>query len=78
MSGSFELFCDHRTLSFGFRLKAADGSVVAVSAPFPDKASAVQGIRDVRECAGMGLITDLCGPAGATSAEPGTRRAGPA
>ncbi|UZX04360.1 YegP family protein [Arthrobacter sp. CDRTa11] len=77
MSGSFELFCDH-TQSFGFRLKAADGSVVAVSAPFPDKASAVQGIRDVRECAGMGLITDLCGSAEVASADRETRRTGPA
>ena len=77
MSGTFELYCDHAQ-SFGFRLKAPDGSVVAVSLPFPDKASAVQGIRDVRECAGMGLITDLCGPAGGTPADSRTRRPGSA
>ncbi|MDR7083774.1 uncharacterized protein YegP (UPF0339 family) [Arthrobacter ginsengisoli] len=59
MSGAFELFHDGN-LSFGFRLKAPDGTVVAVSGPFPDKVSAVEGIRVVRECAGTGLITDLC------------------
>ncbi|MGO4860081.1 hypothetical protein [Arthrobacter sp. 2MCAF14] len=33
---------------------------MALSEPFPDKASAVAGIAAVRECAGMGLIADLC------------------
>lgn len=61
MVGSFELFRDEE-LSFAFRLKAADGTVLAISGQFPDKASAVEGIRAVRECAGMGLITDLCPP----------------
>ena len=59
MIGAFELFHDGN-LSFGFRLKAPDGTVVAVSGPFPDKVSAVEGIRVVRECAGMGWVTDLC------------------
>lgn len=59
MTRAFELFHDGNP-SFGFRLKAPDGTVVAVSGPFPDKVSAVEGIRVVRECAGMGLITDLC------------------
>ena len=59
MTGAFELFTTG-TLSFGFRLKAPDGTIVAVSAPFPDKVSAVEGIRVVSECAGMGLITDRC------------------
>lgn len=62
MGGMFELFHDGN-LSFRFRLTAPDGAVMAVSGHFPDKASAVEGIRAVRECAGMGLITDLC-PAG--------------
>ncbi|WP_306915469.1 MULTISPECIES: YegP family protein [unclassified Arthrobacter] len=61
MAGIFELFHEG-DLSFGFRLKAPDGTVVAVSGQFRDKASAVEGIRVVRECAGMGLITDLCPP----------------
>ncbi|WP_307015272.1 YegP family protein [Arthrobacter bambusae] len=55
----FELFIDEDT-SFRFRLKAPDGTVVAVSKSFPDKRAAVRGISDVREYAGMGLITDLC------------------
>jgi uncharacterized protein YegP (UPF0339 family) len=59
MTGMFELFIDEDT-SFRFRLKAPDGTVVAVSRSFPDKPAAVCGISDVREYAGMGLITDLC------------------
>jgi uncharacterized protein YegP (UPF0339 family) len=59
MSGTFELFVDGST-SYGFRIKAPNGAIVAVSGQFPDKASAVQGIRAVREYAGMGLIKDLC------------------
>lgn len=59
MTGMFELFIDEDT-SFRFRLKAPDGTVVAISRSFPDKPAAVCGISDVREYAGMGLITDLC------------------
>ncbi|MBT2533281.1 YegP family protein [Arthrobacter sp. ISL-48] len=59
MTGTFELFFDGTT-GFGFRLKAADGTVMAVSPPFVDKRAAVIGITAVRECAGMGLISDLC------------------
>ncbi|KRE52416.1 hypothetical protein ASG92_25570 [Arthrobacter sp. Soil736] len=59
MTGTFELFIDEDT-SFRFRLKAPDGTVVAVSRSFPDKPAAVSGISDVREYAGMGLIADLC------------------
>lgn len=59
MTGMFEVFIDEDT-SFRFRLKAPDGTVVAVSRSFPDKLAAVCGISDVREYAGMGLITDLC------------------
>jgi uncharacterized protein len=58
MTGTFELFHDG-VMSFGFRLKATNGTVLAVRT-FSDKASAVEGIRDLRECAGTGLITDLC------------------
>jgi uncharacterized protein YegP (UPF0339 family) len=59
MTGMFEVFIDEDT-SFRFRLKAPDGTVVAISRSFPDKFAAVCGISDVREYAGMGLITDLC------------------
>lgn len=58
VAGRFELFVDagscHR-----FRLMAPDGAVLAVSGPFVDKAAAVAGIREVRECAGTGLVSDL-------------------
>jgi uncharacterized protein YegP (UPF0339 family) len=59
MTGTFELFTDDNQY-FRFRLTAPDGTVMALSQPFPDKATAVAGIAAVRECAGMGLITDLC------------------
>jgi uncharacterized protein YegP (UPF0339 family) len=59
VAATFEIFNDGGVF-FRFRLKASDGAVVAVSGQFPDKASAVEGIRVVRECAGTGLITDLC------------------
>jgi uncharacterized protein YegP (UPF0339 family) len=59
MAGLFELFLDAESY-FRFRLKAPDGTVVAVSKAFDDKPAAVAGIAAVRECAGMGLITDLC------------------
>lgn len=63
MAGMFEVFIDGES-RFRFRLRASDGTVLAVSAAFDDKAAAVAGISAVRECAGMGLIADLC-PAGA-------------
>ena len=59
MTGAFELFTDEN-MQFRFRLKAHDGTVMALSRSFPDKPAAVAGITAVRECAGMGLITDLC------------------
>ncbi|MGO4860077.1 YegP family protein [Arthrobacter sp. 2MCAF14] len=59
MTGTFELFADEN-MSFRFRLKAKDGTVMALSRSFPDKPAAVAGITAVREYAGMGLITDLC------------------
>lgn len=59
MTGTFELFHDEDK-HFRFRLRAPDGTVMAVSRPFPDKAAAVAGITAVREYAGMSLITDLC------------------
>lgn len=59
MAGSFEVFVDGQS-NFRFRLKAPDGAIMAVSAAFRNKSAAVAGIEAVRECAGMGLITDLC------------------
>jgi uncharacterized protein len=59
MAAMFELFVDAQSY-FRFRLKAPDGTVMAVSKAFDDKPAAVTGIAAVRECAGMGLIADLC------------------
>ena len=70
MAGMFELFNDEDS-NFRFRITAPDGTVMATSRPFPDKQSAVEGIRDVREYAGMGHITDMClAPAAFTAARP--------
>lgn len=62
MAGMFELFNDEES-NFRFRITCPDGAVMATSRAFPDKASAVAGIRDMREYAGMGHITDMCLPA---------------
>ena len=68
MAGMFELFIDAESY-FRFRLTAPDGTVMAISKAFDDKAAAVAGIAAVRECAGMGLVTDLC-PASRQNASP--------
>jgi uncharacterized protein YegP (UPF0339 family) len=68
MAGTFEVFMD-RESNFRFRLTTSDGTVVAESAAFADKPAAVAGIAAVRECAGMGLVTDLC-PNGRMQAAP--------
>ncbi|TLM75058.1 YegP family protein [Pseudarthrobacter sp. NamB4] len=66
MAGRFEAFIDAES-HFRFRLVAPDGAVVAVSGPYADKAALAAGISSVRECAGTGLVTDLC-PAGVVTA----------
>lgn len=71
MAGMFELFVDAKSY-FRFRLTAPDGTVMAVSKAFDDKAAAVAGIAAVREYAGMGLITDLC-PTATRAAAPQAR-----
>lgn len=71
MAGKFELFVD-ADAKYRFRLTTPDGSELAVSRAYRDKSAAVAAIEAVRECAGMGLISDLS-PAGATPAqEPAT------
>lgn len=67
MTATFELFLDEHA-HYAFRLKSPDGTVMAVSAQYPDKASAVQGIEAVRECAATGLISDNCPSAAARPA----------
>ena len=59
MAGVFELFSDEDS-GFRFRIKAPDGTVMAISRSFPDKQSAVARIHDIREYAGTGQIRDLC------------------
>lgn len=59
MAGKFEVFLDSDS-QFRFRLTAPDGTVMAVSGAFENKAAVVAGIAAVRECAGTGLVTDLC------------------
>ncbi|MEK0155780.1 YegP family protein [Arthrobacter oryzae] len=61
MAGMFELFADADT-SFRFRLTAPDGTVMALSKPFPDKRAAVAGIAAVREYAGTGFVTEIPAP----------------
>lgn len=58
MAGMFEVFLDSDSL-FRFRLKAPDGTVMAVSGAFADKHALADGIAAIRECAGTGLVTDL-------------------
>ncbi|TLM82190.1 DUF1508 domain-containing protein [Pseudarthrobacter sp. NamE2] len=65
MAGNFEVFVDSESL-FRFRLLGPDGTVMAVSRPFEDKTAVAAGIAAVRECAGTGLVTDLC-PSGAVA-----------
>lgn len=66
MAGKFEVFIDAEA-HFRFRLTAPDGTELAVSAAYEDKSAVVAGIAAVRECAGMGLVTDLS-PASSTAA----------
>jgi uncharacterized protein YegP (UPF0339 family) len=59
MAGQFELFADEAA-EVRFRMIAPDGTVLAVSRPYPDTRSAAAGIEAMRECAGTGLISNLC------------------
>lgn len=61
MAGMFEIFADSDS-SFRFQLTAPDGTVMALSKPFPDKRAAVAGIAEVREYAGMGFVTEIPAP----------------
>lgn len=56
MAGMFEVLVDAES---GYRLRSPDGVVLAVSESFTDKAGAVAGVREARECAGTALTTDL-------------------
>ena len=69
MTGMFELFTGSDS-RYRFRLTAPDGTVMALSRPFPDKPSAVAGIAAVREYAGMGLVTEITAPEDAAVQQP--------
>ncbi|WP_397428213.1 YegP family protein [Pseudarthrobacter sp. BRE9] len=58
MAGTFELFVDEDS-RIRFRLVMPDGHVLAVSGQFNDKQAAAAAIKEVRECAGTGLIRDV-------------------
>lgn len=77
MAGKFEAFVDSDS-SFRFRLLAPDGAVMAVSGPYQDKAALAAGIAAVRECAGTGLVTDLCSTPGAATRQAPARVPAPA
>ncbi|MFH5877475.1 YegP family protein [Arthrobacter sp. NA-172] len=72
MAGTFEVFVDEES-RYRFRLKSPDGSVIAISTAFEDKSAAVAGIAAARECAGMGLVTDLCPAASVRNPAPVAR-----
>ena len=57
MSGYFKLVDAH---DHGYRLKlmSGDGTLVAVSAYFPTKQAAIEGIDVIREIAGTGPVMD--------------------
>ncbi|MCB5274702.1 hypothetical protein BJG92_02239 [Arthrobacter sp. SO5] len=57
MAGQFEIFTDSEA-NIRFRLLGADGTVLAISKAYSDKRAAADGIMDVRECAGTGLIKE--------------------
>jgi uncharacterized protein len=59
MAGKFELFTDEDS-NVRFRMIGPDGSVLALSRAFPDTRSAAAGVEAMRECAGTGLISNLC------------------
>ncbi len=61
MAGVFEIAAEEE--SYVFRLKAPDGTVVAVSPKFSSIQGAAAGIAEVREHAAAGLIVDYSAPA---------------
>jgi uncharacterized protein YegP (UPF0339 family) len=58
MAGRFELYAD-RNGNYRFRLKAANGEVIAVSEAYVSKASAMNGIEAVRKAAPAAELREL-------------------
>lgn len=73
MAGRFELFVD-ADARYRFRLRSGDGTVMAVSKDYATRQAAVAAINAVRECAGTGLISDLCATRGQRQASSGASR----
>jgi uncharacterized protein YegP (UPF0339 family) len=57
MAGKFELYED-KAGKYRFRLKAANGEVIASSEAYNSKASAKNGIESVRKNAGDAAVVD--------------------
>lgn len=58
MAGKFELYKD-KADKYRFRLKAANGEIIAVSEAYNQKASAENGIDSVRRNAQTATVSDL-------------------
>ena len=58
MAGKFELYKD-KSDKYRFRLKAANGEIIAVSEAYNQKASAENGIDSVRRNAQTATVSDL-------------------
>jgi uncharacterized protein len=58
MAGKFELYKD-KADKYRFRLKAANGEIIAVSEAYNQKASAENGIDSVRRNASTATVSDL-------------------
>lgn len=58
MAGKFELYKD-KADKYRFRLKAANGEIIAVSEAYNQKASAENGIESVRKNAETATVSDL-------------------
>jgi uncharacterized protein YegP (UPF0339 family) len=61
--GKFEVYKD-KSGGFRFRLKAANGEVVASSQSYKSKASAMGGVESVKKNAGAGVVDLTEEPAG--------------
>jgi uncharacterized protein YegP (UPF0339 family) len=58
MAGKFEITKD-KAGKFGFRLKAANGEIIAVSEAYETMASAKNGIESVKKNAAEAAVVDL-------------------
>jgi len=57
MPGKFEIFKDKKN-EFRFRLKAANGEIIAVGESYPDKKSVLKGIASIQKNAPEAKIVD--------------------